>query len=144
MNPLPQESGISHAHAHPPYPPPVARSRDWWASGFVRTGAKSERKPPMKNNDENNVAFTLTIRALKSDVPVYVRLRRVLKSLLRTYDFRCEYYAVNTTDAQNATDATGNTTDVEKRSSVPTMRTSPEATNPQPGTPENESVPCPT
>ena len=33
--------------------------------------------------------FTLTIRALPSDVPVMIRLRRILKGLLRSYDFRC-------------------------------------------------------
>ncbi len=33
-------------------------------------------------------SFTLVLQALPSDVPVMIRLRRVLKGLLRTYDFR--------------------------------------------------------
>jgi hypothetical protein len=32
--------------------------------------------------------FLIEIRALRSDVPPHVRLRRLLKSLLRTYQFR--------------------------------------------------------
>ena len=51
-----------------------------------------DTQPPQPDPDK--VTFTLTLRPLKSDVPVYVRLRRVLKSLLRTYDFRCVDYSV--------------------------------------------------
>ena len=44
---------------------------------------------PPPNPDSTDVLYTLTLRPLKSDVPPIIRLRRVLKSLLRTYDFRC-------------------------------------------------------
>jgi hypothetical protein len=40
---------------------------------------------PNKGGEE----YTLTIRALKSGTPPIIRLRHVLKSLLRTYEFRC-------------------------------------------------------
>ena len=52
------------------------------------------------NPDADPVEFTLTLRPLPSDIPVYIRLRRVLKSLLRTYDFRCEYYTATPTPIQ--------------------------------------------
>ena len=80
------------------------------------------------NPDSEPVAFTLTIRALKSDVPVYVRLRRILKSLLRTYDFRCEYYAVAPTPIQLGHSGPN---------AIPTLsHTTPPTPN---GTPEDES-----
>ncbi len=91
---------------------------------------------PPSNPDSTDVAFTLTIRALKSDVPVYVRLRRILKSLLRTYDFRCEYYTATPTPIQlghcgpnakptlshTTPPATNGTLEDEKCSSVPATR----------------------
>ena len=80
------------------------------------------------NPDSEPVAFTLTIRALKSDVPVYVRLRRVLKSLLRTYNFRCEYYTATPTPIQFGH---------RGQTAIATLsHTTPPATN---GTPEGES-----
>jgi hypothetical protein len=33
--------------------------------------------------------YTLVLRALKSEAPPVIRLKRVLKALLRAYDFRC-------------------------------------------------------
>ena len=56
------------------------------------------QSPPQP--DSEPVTFTITIRALKSDVPVYVRLRRILKSLLRTYSFQCTYYTMTPTPIQ--------------------------------------------
>ena len=34
--------------------------------------------------------FEIRIRALPDDVPVFVRLRKLLKAALRAYGFRCE------------------------------------------------------
>ena len=97
---------------------------------------KTEMKNELENNDFPDVAFTLTLRPLKSDIPTYVRLRRILKSLLRTYDFRCEYYTATPTPIQlghsgpnaiptlshEGTPATNSTLEDEKCSSVPTTR----------------------
>ena len=66
--------------------------------------------------------FTLTIRALKSDVPVYVRLRRILKSLLRAYDFQCTYYTMTPTLSHTTPPTPNGTLEDEKCSSVPTTR----------------------
>ena len=52
------------------------------------------------NPDVDPVTFTITLRPLRSDIPVFVRLRRVLKSLLRTYSFQCTYYTMTPTPIQ--------------------------------------------
>ena len=85
-------------------------------------------------SNPDSVQFTLTLRPLKSDVPVFIRLRRVLKSLLRTYSFECTYYSMTPTPIQlghsgpnaiatishEGTPATNSTLEDGSRSSVPT------------------------
>lgn len=39
---------------------------------------------------EDEMTVRLTVRALKSDVPAINRLRSLLKTMLRAYEFRCE------------------------------------------------------
>jgi hypothetical protein len=38
---------------------------------------------------KNPQTFTLTLRSERSEVPVFVRLKMALKTLLRSYGFRC-------------------------------------------------------
>lgn len=49
------------------------------------------------NSDSEPVQITLTLRPLPSAVPVFIRLRRVLKGLLRTYSFECVDYGMTPT-----------------------------------------------
>lgn len=72
--------------------------------------------PP--NPDIDPVIFTITLRPLRSDIPVFVRLRRVLKSLLRTYSFECTYYTMTPTLSHATPPATNSTPEDGKCSSV--------------------------
>ena len=77
---------------------------------------------PPPNPDIDPVTFTITLRPLPSAVPVFIRLRRMLKSLLRTYSFECTYYTMTPT-LSHATPPTPNgTPEGGKCSSVPTTR----------------------
>ena len=67
--------------------------------------------------------YTLTIRSLPSAVPSTIRLRRVLKSLLRSYDFKCTDYRLIDEPRPNA-EGSGSATDAEKRASDAATRKS--------------------
>jgi hypothetical protein len=56
--------------------------KGWWSG--IGTPDSEQHRPGTAGAE----SFHLEIRALKSDVPVYVRLRAICKRLLRTHDFR--------------------------------------------------------
>ena len=74
--------------------------------------------------------YILTIRSLPSAVPSTIRLRRLLKMALRTYQFRCTDYRLideshpECDKPRSITQGIGSATDVEKRSSDAATRKS--------------------
>jgi hypothetical protein len=44
--------------------------------------------------NDPDVRIRLTLRPLPSEIPVGVRLRKLMKALLRSYGFRCEDFEI--------------------------------------------------
>ena len=74
----------SRSYAQTPPTPPVGAKYAPRGRGCL---CAQDRKQPTE--DTTTTIYTLAIRSLPSAVPSSVRLRRVLKSLLRAYSFRC-------------------------------------------------------
>jgi hypothetical protein len=47
------------------------------------------RLPPGPERFQGGEEFTIQVRALPSDIPLHQRLKRLLKLLLRVFEFRC-------------------------------------------------------
>jgi len=78
----------------------------------VRKGSEQDTNLLPEGRYQGGEEYTLTIRALKSDVPPINRLKLVLKGLLRAYEFRCTRITETTPGvpslaSQMAQDATG-------------------------------------
>lgn len=67
---------------------------------------------------KTNETIELIIVALASDIPVDVRLRHVLKSLLRRYQFRCKSIKSVELEKKGAAKATAKRTNKKERRST--------------------------